>query len=686
MFRYPRILHLADTHIGADMPANPRYRGPRRGDDLVASYRTALQRALEYEVDLVIHAGDVFDRPNPTDGAIAAAATPLLEIAARGVPIVIAPGNHERCAIPRSLLFSHPNLHIFDTPRSIRFRLRGLDVCVTGAPCIRRGAAEAFAPMLAAADWPNARGDVNLLVAHQTFESAVCGPATFRFRSGPDVIERDATTGGFDYVAAGHIHRWQTLRVPEGPPIVYAGSTDRVSFAEIDEPKGCVLIEVCERGVRHTFLEHRVRPMALIPLDVSGLTRYQIRDSILAQVESAAPEAQVMIRLSGAATRDAMAGLRLTELTRAARPDLLIRLASRSIEFVSERVAARRAPRASEDPFEALRAPPQPPLIVAKDELKRLPKACGVYAMLDALGRVLYVGKSVDARTRARAHLRGEARGGHFAGWTRQIERVAFRACGSELEAVLMEAELVRRLRPAFNRQMRMWARYCYIRAGAAPFGQLDVTPEPDSRRRCFGPYRGAWQAREMIEAAAALFRVALCPEESRALPLLGAADAGRLCERYYDGRCGGPCAGRVDERDYRERIAARDALFAGESDSPLLAWEQTVAEWSEDTALELSDAQQAFRRAVEALRYAFDSGARLRDATALIGQVVPLPGDGGRWVRFSLAGLEFGAGSQTDVGESPGGGRKSHGVGVIPKFALDAYLAAARGLAVSAS
>lgn len=73
-----RILHTADSHIGAALPARPRHTRPRRGDDFIASFRHVLGEAFRAEVDLVIHAGDLFDRSRPSCRALTAAAEPTL--------------------------------------------------------------------------------------------------------------------------------------------------------------------------------------------------------------------------------------------------------------------------------------------------------------------------------------------------------------------------------------------------------------------------------------------------------------------------------------------------------------------------------------------------------------------------------------------------------------------------------
>jgi len=113
-----RILHTADSHIGADLPrrSGTRY---RRGFDFVDSFRRVLARAAEAAADLVIHAGDLFDTPDPTEGAIGAACEPIGELARAGIPVVIVPGNHERSVLPHLLLLNHPNIYVVREPMTV---------------------------------------------------------------------------------------------------------------------------------------------------------------------------------------------------------------------------------------------------------------------------------------------------------------------------------------------------------------------------------------------------------------------------------------------------------------------------------------------------------------------------------------------------------------------------------------
>ncbi|MEP0846119.1 MAG: metallophosphoesterase [Phycisphaerae bacterium] len=643
-----RILHLADTHIGAELPVRPRPGRTYRGDDFIDSYRRVLRLASEHAVDLVVHAGDLFDSPAPSPGAVAAAAGPLLELAAAGVPVVLIPGNHERSAIPSTLLLDHENLHIVRAPCTIALNLRGLRVVVAGLPCIRRQAAARFEDALRQSGWDELRGDVNILAVHQAFESAACGPSSFRFRSGEDVIERDAVPRGFDYVAAGHVHRYQSLAVPAPgvPPVVYAGSPDRITFAERNEPKGAVLATLADGRFQPRFIEHPVRSMTACSVDVTGLSRGHVLDAALSALRDCPSGGIAAIRFSGRATASQMRGLGLARRLRAERPDLLLSVSTQALEFVPEREAAR-AGSYGETRGDNIDAPrraqvwrnSEPSVFQLPDELRSVPRGLGTYALFDRAGRLLYIGKARSVRTRLRQHLAGDGRSGnHFGGWTRQIRRVEVRSAGSELEALIVEADAIRRHRPPFNRQMRLWSRYVYLCESGLPHGQLEIRRDAPSERKCFGPYRSRAAAEQIAEAVAEHFGLARCPPADRPLPAaaLLLAPAAQLCARYYAGACGGPCAQRIAPGEYQKRIRQRDALLLGASDESLRELEERVARDAE-LASDGAAAHAAARRAAT-LRAAFEHGAMLLRAESLIGRTLRLPGGGtsGVVVRFT--------------------------------------------------
>lgn len=638
-----RILHLADSHIGAQLVRRPRTERPRRGDDILDSYRRVLDRACEFNVDLVIHAGDLFDVPAPSPAALAAATAPLLALAAQGIPIVIVPGNHERSVIPGSLLLAHPLIHIAAEPTTFRLRLRGRDVAIAAIPCIRRDSLVAFDAALAASGWRGADAELRILAVHQTFDGARCNSNTYRFRTSENVISREAVPGEFHYVAAGHIHQHQVLASPAGAPLVYAGSCDRVSFAERDEPKGCMLLEMNGHGLQHRFVEHAVRPMQVVPVDVTGLRPGAVRDALAAAVTALPQDAVASLRLTGTAAHGALDGLRTSELVRTRRTDVLVTVTMRDVQFERATQPALKRPAApGAGAFACLGAFAEPIAGAPADGLALLPTGRGVYALYDSADRLLYVGKATNLRTRVQTHVRAKSGAARFAGWAQQIARAEALPLASDREALLVEADLIRRLRPPFNRRMRSWRSYCYIVGGREPYAQFELGEEPRGAD-CFGPYRSRYAAGELLETLCSHLGIAQCPppaEERSDLPLLIDGQS-LLCERYYRRQCSGPCGQRVILGAYAERVAQAHALLRGEDESVVLALEESLAGLPAGEADE--PPSRALRRAAEVLRNAYAHGVRLRRAEALRGECLRGELDGvERVVLFTSSGPEF--------------------------------------------
>jgi hypothetical protein len=264
--------------------------------------------------------------------------------------------------------------------------------------------------------------------------------------------------------------------------------------------------------------------------------------------------------------------------------------------------------------------------------------------MLDQAGRLLYIGKSNRVRNRVRAHLRDGPGTNFFRGWAKQVAQVEVRPAFSEMEALLIEAELIRRLRPPFNRQMRRWKGYCYLVEAGPPPGQLAVGGQP-AAGRCFGPYRSRHQARAVLEVVSDHFRSALCPEPAhgeRRGSLFADEGGAALCKRYYDGRCLGPCGRSDAEAAHVEALRRRDAFLLGQDDSTLQGLEEQV-----ESATDQGDANQEIRalsRQASALRAVFRQAETLRVAERLIGGVLVLPGPGGlrKAAALTPGGLRF--------------------------------------------
>jgi exonuclease SbcD len=303
-----RILLLADTHLGFDLPVHPRIVRRRRGHDFLANYATALQPAIDGEVDLVVHGGDVFNRSRPNSSVVWRAFEPLRRAADRGIPVFVVPGNHERGRIPHLRFAQHPRIHVFDRPRTFVADVRGVRVAIAGIPSERDDVRTRFGDLLTATSHTEADADVRLLCLHQCVEGATVGPANYMFTSAADVIRCADLPQGFAAVLSGHIHRHQVLTkdlrgraLPA--PVLYPGSIERTSIAEADEEKGFLVVELrfgdMVSAAWH-FEKLPARPLVRHELQLDGLDAAQVQLRIRAFVDNAPADAVISVRVSGA--------------------------------------------------------------------------------------------------------------------------------------------------------------------------------------------------------------------------------------------------------------------------------------------------------------------------------------------------------------------------------------------------
>jgi len=305
-----RVLFLADTHLGFDLPFKPRVERRRRGPDFFANTEQALEPALRGEVDLVVHGGDVLFRSKVRAQLVQLAFEPLLRVADGGVPVVVVPGNHERSAIPYPLLVAHPRLFLLDRPETIRLTLNGMRVAVSGFPCVRNGIQDRFRELLEQTGWQDRDAEVRLLCLHQTVEGARVGPVGYTFRRGPDIIRGRDIPAGFAAVLAGHIHRHQVLtadlsRRPLAAPVLYPGAIERTSSAERDEEKGVLELDFAPhdsnggRLERWRFQRLPARPWRDLTIAVDDLDAGAVRTRLRKAISEQEPDAVVRIRFQG---------------------------------------------------------------------------------------------------------------------------------------------------------------------------------------------------------------------------------------------------------------------------------------------------------------------------------------------------------------------------------------------------
>lgn len=255
-----------------------------------------------------------------------------------------------------------------------------------------------------------------------------------------------------------------------------------------------------------------------------------------------------------------------------------------------------------------------------------LPHAPGVYLFEDREGRVLYVGKSKDLRARVRSYFYGDGR--------KKVDELLARTaavqgirCGSELEALVLEARLIRRHEPRYNRRGKTWRRYAYLKVDLAEaFPRIKVVRERKGRGAFLGPFGSSRVAQLAKEALEEAFPIRRCTRP------MGASMRFAPCALAGMGRCLAPCDGRVDPERYGELV--RSLLSSLTSPGELLAALEARmgALAAEERFEEAAGARDRLRALAEALerarRDAWLLGARhllIRDAD---GHELRLPGD----------------------------------------------------------
>lgn len=320
-----RILFIADTHLGFDLPFRPKVQRRRRGPDFFSSFQRALAPALRGAVDAVVHGGDLLYRSRVPNRLVEMAFAPLRRVADGGVDVFIVPGNHERSHIPHGLWALHPRIHVFDRARAFTLMARGQRVGLFGFPFCGRGIRRRFRSLLNQSGLGRTGVDIAVLCLHECVEGASVGPNGFVFRSGEDVVRAADLPTDVALVLAGHIHRHQWLtaasngqRLPA--PVLYAGSTERTSFAEKDETKGYVIVRLtadrahCGSVQSAAFHPLPTRPMIFVTQRLGSSSGQALTRRLAALAAGWPADAVVKIQWEGTPSAEQAAALRASAL------------------------------------------------------------------------------------------------------------------------------------------------------------------------------------------------------------------------------------------------------------------------------------------------------------------------------------------------------------------------------------
>ncbi len=187
------------------------------------------------------------------------------------------------------------------------------------------------------------------------------------------------------------------------------------------------------------------------------------------------------------------------------------------------------------------------------EELKKLPDKPGVYLMHDQNDTIIYVGKAVNLNNRVRSYFREKiGRGPKIDRMVSLIDRFEYIITDTELEALVLENNLIKEYRPKYNTMLRDDKTYPYIKATVnEAYPRICFSREmKKDKARYFGPYTSAAAVKDTIDLINKLYRLRTC---TRNLPK--DCGKGRPCLNYHIGQCSGACTGEVSEEQYQEQL-----------------------------------------------------------------------------------------------------------------------------------
>lgn len=238
-----------------------------------------------------------------------------------------------------------------------------------------------------------------------------------------------------------------------------------------------------------------------------------------------------------------------------------------------------------------------------KEKATLLPDRPGVYQFLNSRGQVIYVGKAKSLRIRVLSYFRSDGDGRAQVPWLMSnAADLDYIVTGTETEALLTEASLIRARQPRYNVRLKDDKRYPYIKITNEPAPRICLTRSlEDDGSRYLGPYTDVKAVRKTLAHVQRLFPLRSCKDR---LPL---SVNRRPCLDYQIGRCCAPCAGHITLKEYNRYVNDAVRFILGKNDGLLRDLEQRMYEASEkmefERAASLRDIIEAVRKVTQRRR-----------------------------------------------------------------------------------
>ena len=237
-----------------------------------------------------------------------------------------------------------------------------------------------------------------------------------------------------------------------------------------------------------------------------------------------------------------------------------------------------------------------------EEELKKLPGQPGVYIMHDAKDAIIYVGKAISLKNRVRQYFQSSRdKTAKFRQMVSKIARFEYIVTDSELEALVLECNLIKEHRPRYNTMLKDDKTYPYIKVTASEeYPRILFSRQmKKDKNKYFGPFTSAGAVKDTIELIRKIYRIRAC---SRKLPQDMGKD--RPCLYYHIHQCDAPCQGYISQADYQKSVKQAVGFLNGQYEPVMKYLEEKMRTASEtmefEKAIEYRDLLDSVRKVAQ--------------------------------------------------------------------------------------